>query len=90
MTKHDLIDHLATETGLAKASVDDVLKSLGDLAKTYLKRGGEIPLPGIGRLSARQRAGRTGHNPKTGEPVAIPARCVAAFQASKTLKDALN
>jgi len=55
-----------------------------------VKRGRKVNLSGFGSFLAKSRAARTGRNPRTGEPVSIPASRAPAFKAGKALKDALN
>jgi len=62
---------------------------LGAITET-LQKGDAVALSGFGSFVAKVRAARTGRNPRTGEPVAIPASRAPAFKAGKALKDALN
>jgi DNA-binding protein HU-beta len=55
-----------------------------------LKNGDSIALVGFGTFEVRNRAERTGRNPKTKEPITIPASKAAAFKPGKALKDAVN
>lgn len=88
MNQAELITHVAEVSGLTKKDVEHALKTLGEVAQAELQQGGELTLPGIGKLSTKQRAERTGHNPATGESVQIAAKRVPHFSASKALKDA--
>ncbi len=55
-----------------------------------LKDGDEVRLPVFGTFSVRQRKASEGRNPRTGEPIQIPASNQPKFKAGKTLKQALN
>ncbi len=55
-----------------------------------LKDGDEVRLPGFGTFSVRQRKASEGRNPRTGEPIQIPASKLPKFKAGKILKEALN
>lgn len=93
MTKQDLINAIAAHTantGTSKATINFVLDALGEVAHTELKKGGEVTLPGIGKLSVKYVAARKGHNPATGAAVDIPAKKKPHFSAAKALKDAVN
>ncbi len=72
------------------AEIKNVLNGLGSIAQSALQNGKEVPLPGIGKLKAAERAARTGRNPQTGEAIAIAAKNVVKFSVSKSLSDALN
>lgn len=75
---------------IQKNDMAAIVEGLGELVAEQLKAGGEITLPGIGKLAVTERAGRTGRNPQTGEAVEIPAAKVPKFKAAKALKEAVN
>ena len=64
MTKADLIDALAADTGLTKADADRFLKSFTSNVEKALKRGDSLTLIGFGTFSVSNRAARTGRNPQ--------------------------
>lgn len=70
--------------------VEAVLETLGDVAAAELLGGGELPLPGIGKLKSRDVAARKGRNPRTGEILEIPAGKKVVFMPGKELKEALK
>ncbi|PJC11853.1 MAG: HU family DNA-binding protein [Comamonadaceae bacterium CG_4_9_14_0_8_um_filter_60_18] len=94
MTKQELIDAIneaATsryDAGVSKVVIAAVLDTLGDVAQAEMQQGGEVTLPGLGKLSVKSRAARTGRNPATGEEMQIAAKNVPHFSAAKALKDA--
>ncbi|MGC0153301.1 HU family DNA-binding protein [Chromobacterium vaccinii] len=96
MTKSDLIERLTNcmqiryDRAVSKTDVTAFLDALGDVAVAELQAGGEAPLPGLGRLTVKETATRTGRNPKTGEPMEIQGRRAPKFAAAKGLKDALK
>jgi DNA-binding protein HU-beta len=55
-----------------------------------LKAEGKLAIPSLGTFELRERAARTGKNPRTGEKVEISAKKVPAFKAAKALKDAVE
>lgn len=75
---------------LAAASVKAILRTLGEVVGAELDNGGTVNLPGLGTLSVKERAARTGRNPKTGEEIEIPAKRVVKFSPAKNLRDLLN
>lgn len=89
MNQADLILKIAQVSGLAKKDVENVLKTAGDVISAELASGGEVTLPGIGKLGVKERAARNGRNPATGESLVIPAKRVPEFSAAKVLKDAV-
>ena len=95
MTKQELIDSITNELGCAgtpisKVQVDAVLNRLSIVAARTLKAGGDLPLPGIGKLKATQRAARTGRNPATGKAIQIAAKKAVKLVPAKALVDGLN
>ena len=90
MNQSELITKVAEITGESRKAVESVLKTTADIVAAELQEGGEVTLPGLGKLQTKDRAARTGKNPKTGEPLAIPAKRVPHFSATKALKEAVN
>ena len=89
MNKNDLVQAVADEANLSKAdaarAVDAVLSSVGKA----LKQGDTVALVGFGTFQVKERAARTGRNPKTKEAIKIPASRTPQFKAGKALKDAV-
>ena len=90
MNKTDLIEHVAESADLSKAdaarAVDAVIASI----TKALKSGDSVTIVGFGTFQVRERAARTGRNPKTGDAIKIDASKNPAFKAGKALKDAVN
>ncbi len=90
MNKAELIDAIAESVDLSKASASRALDSVIDNITNSLKKGDTVTLVGFGTFSVRNRAARTGRNPRTGETINIKASKVPGFKAGKALKDAVN
>ena len=87
--KAELIDFIAEEAGISKGAATKALAAtLSGVVSAML--AGPFSLVGFGTFSVKPRAAREGRNPKTGEPIKIPAANVPAFKAGKGLKDAVN
>ncbi len=86
MKKNELIDQISENTGIAKASVKAVLESMLEEITLCLARGDKVQLTGFGVFGTRSRAGRTGRNPRTGEPMEIAAAVIPVFKAGKELR----
>ena len=87
MTKAQIADHLAQKTELSKKQVLHVLDELAQLAYSEAHRG--FSVPGFGKLVVVDRKARMGRNPKTGEPIQIPAKRALKFRLGKEAKDAV-
>ena len=90
MNKQDLVAHVADAAGLSKADATKAVDSVIDGVTDSLKRGNEVRLVGFGTFAVAKRAASKGRNPRTGEPIDIPASKQPKFKAGKALKDAVN
>lgn len=93
MNQAELIDAIAAtnpNNNSSKTNVKAVLESLASVTHAELLQGGEVTLPGLGKLSVKEAAARKGRNPATGESIDIAARKAPKFSAAKALKDAVN
>ena len=89
MNKSELIDAVAKESGLTKADAAKAVDAFTNVVKNALKADDTITLVGFGTFKVAERAARQGLNPKTKEPIQIPAARVPKFTPGKALKDAL-
>lgn len=89
LTKSQLMDKLATASGMSKKDVVNFMDILTQTAYSEVKTNGEFTLPGIGKLVKKHRAARQGRNPATGETIQIPAKTVCKFRVAKAAKDAV-
>ena len=91
MTRSELIAQLATANPhLRQPDVELIVTTIFDEIIGALARGDRVELRGFGAFSTKRRDPRTGRNPRTGEPMQIPASTQAKFKAGKGLKDAVN
>jgi len=91
VNKTELIEAIATKTGVKKTEAEKMVSTFIEIVTTTLKKKGEVVLTGFGTFSAKKRAARIGVNPqKPTEKIKIPAVTVPKFKAGKTLKDALK
>lgn len=90
MTKQDLVNFMAEETGLTKADATRALDALMKGITEGLKKEGKVALTGFATFEVKQKAAREGRNPRTGETVTIAARKAVTVKAGSKLKDALN
>jgi DNA-binding protein HU-beta len=91
MNKTELIDAVAESAELSsKAAAGRVVDTVLDAITDALKNGDQVAIAGFGTFLVRERAARSGRNPRTGEPMQIAASKVPAFKAGKALKDAVN
>ncbi len=90
MNKAELIEEVATQTGLtkrtAREAVDVVVLAISDC----LARGEKVTLVGFGTFRVRSRKARTGRNPQIGATLQIPAKKVPRFTPGKGLREAVR
>ncbi len=90
MNKAELIDAVAEGADISKAAATRAVDTMIEQVTNTLKKGDQVTLVGFGTFSVKARAARTGRNPRTGEPINIPASNNPSFKAGKALKDAVN
>ena len=90
MNKQELVEIVAESADLTKAAAGRAVDGMLDAISGALSKGDQVTLVGFGTFLVRDRAARTGRNPKTGEPIQIAAAKNPAFKAGKALKDAVN
>ncbi len=90
MNKSELVDAVADSADLSKASAARAVDAVVEAITGTLKKGDTVALLGFGTFLVRDRAARSGRNPRTGETIQIKASKVPAFKAGKALKEALN
>ena len=90
MNKNDLVAAIAADTGMSKADSATAVDGVIDSITTALGRGEEVRLVGFGTFNVVHRRATQGRNPRTGEPIQIPASNQPKFRAGKVLKSAVN
>lgn len=90
MNKTELIEVIAKDAKLSKASAQAALDATVFAIVKAVTKGDAVTLVGFGAFSSGKRAARTGRNPQTGETIKIPAAKTVKFSAGKGFKDAVN
>lgn len=90
VTKKDIVEVVAENSGLSKKDSAEAVNAFLDAVKEALSKEGKVTLTGFGTFEVRERAARTGRNPRTGEALKIAASKSPAFKAGKELKDAVK
>ncbi len=89
-TKADLVASIANAAGIKKTEAEKALEAVTSGIKDALANGSKVTLVGFGTFSVTQRAARTGRNPRTKEPINIPASNSVKFKPGTALKGAVN
>lgn len=90
MNKAAIVERIHDLLGSTKVQAENVIDTVIDSIVSTLKKGDEVSIAGLGIFSVKKRAARTARNPKTGEPVKVPATNVPKFRATKALKEAVK
>src|ERR1700704_2806738 len=90
MTKADLVNDVANAAELTKKDAERLVEIVFESIIESLNNGEKIELRGFGSFRVRERGARRGRNPKTGDPVSIPAKRVPYFKPGKELKELIN
>jgi integration host factor subunit beta len=86
----ELVEAVAESMKIPRHEAARIVDVIFDSIVGALRSGDRIDLRGFGTFAIRQRRGRKGRNPKTGDPVAVPPKKVAFFSLSRTLARTLN
>lgn len=90
MTKAELVEDVADAAELTKKDAERLVEIVFESIIETLNQGEKIELRGFGSFRVRERGARRGRNPKTGDPVSIPAKRVPYFKPGKELKELIN
>ncbi len=93
MNKSDLVDALASATGMTKADSSRAIDGLfgsGGVIASALRNNDRVQITGFGTFETKHRKARTGRNPRTGATIQIPASKTPGFKAGKGFKDAIK
>ncbi len=90
MNKSELVDAVASDSGLTKVQAESALNAVTSNITGALTKRDKVTLVGFGTFSTSDRAARTGRNPRTGAAIQIPATTVPKFKAGKELKAAIK
>ena len=90
MNKTELVAAVAEKIGMTKKDAERVINATIDTITENLTKGEKVSLSGFGIFEVKAREARVGRNPRTSEPIQIPATRQPAFKASKALKDVIS
>ncbi|HYM79956.1 MAG TPA: HU family DNA-binding protein [Candidatus Limnocylindria bacterium] len=86
MTKADLVEQIASRTGVSKNHTAVIVDGLLDAIGRALSDGQHLEIRGFGTFKVRERRARRARNPRSGSEVMVPAKLVPVFKPSKELK----
>ncbi|MDH6359205.1 HU family DNA-binding protein [Parabacteroides sp. PF5-9] len=90
MNKTEFINAVSEKSGLSKVDAKKAVDAFIDTVSNELKAGGKVALLGFGSFSIAEKSARKGVNPKTKQPIDIPARKAVKFKAGSELNDQIK
>ena len=90
LTKAHIVEELFAKGGFTNPQSDQIIDTLFELMKQSLQDGEDVIIHGFGKFSVKEKHAGRGRNPKTGEPMTLPARKIATFKCSTVLRNAMN
>ncbi|HDM70502.1 MAG: integration host factor [Thermotoga sp.] len=86
MNKKALVAEVAKKAGTTKKTAQKVIDAFVEVVSDALAKGEKVRLVGFGSFVVKERAARKGVNPRTKEPINIPAKKVPKFIPGKNLR----
>lgn len=90
MNKTEFINAVAEKSGLSKVDAKKAVEAFVETVSSELKEGGKVALLGFGSFSVAEKSARKGVNPKTKQPIEIPARKSVKFKACAELTEIIK
>ncbi len=86
MTKADLVEQIAQQTGVSRNHTAIIVDGMLDSVCKALSEGKHLEIRGFGTFKVRERRARRARNPRSGTEVLVPAKLVPVFKPSRELK----
>jgi integration host factor subunit alpha len=90
LTKDDIVEAFAKETGFPKNQSTEIVETLLELIKKTLESGEDVLVSGFGKFRVREKKARKGRNPATGDNMILDPRRVVTFHCSGKLRRKIN
>lgn len=90
MTKSQLIETIVQSLGHPRKVVETAVNTVFDAMVDALRDGDRIEIRGFGNFTVREYKAYTGRNPKTNEPVEVPAKVMPFFKVGKELRERIQ
>ena len=90
LTKSQITDAIAQQNGFTKKKSTETVETILELIKSTLESGEDVLISGFGKFCIKDKPGRRGRNPATGEDMMLRPRRVVTFRCSGKLRDRVN
>jgi len=88
--KAELIEALATKSGLSKTKAEQVVQLFFHKMREALVKGERVEIRGLCSIYVKDYKGYTGRNPKTGRPIQVPGKRLPFFKCGRELKERVD
>jgi integration host factor subunit alpha len=90
LTKAQIVNTIQNHLNLPKNKSTEIVESMLEIIKSTLESGEDVLISGFGKFSVKEKRGRRGRNPATGEAMMLAPRKVVTFKCSGKLRDKIN
>jgi integration host factor subunit alpha len=90
LTKASIVEKLSEENGYPKNQSFEIIETLLEIIKGSLEKGEDVLISGCGKFCVKEKQGRRGRNPSTGQELMLDPRKVVTFKCSRQLRDKIN
>lgn len=90
ITKKEIVNQIAEKMGAQQSTVKEIVQCFLDTIITELSRNNRLEFRDFGVFEVKKQTARNAHNPKTLEPVKVPAKRVVKFKMGRIMKNGLN
>ena len=87
MTRKDIARTIADQLGLTQIQASQIVHRLFDVIVNTLVEEGRVELRNFGVFEVRRRKARKARNPRTGEKVIVPEKCVVTFKPGQAVEE---
>jgi integration host factor subunit alpha len=90
VTKVTIVDSIGNHCGCSKTQSNALMESILETIKMTLESGEDVLISGFGKFCVKEKKGRRGRNPQTGDDLMLGSRRVVIFKCSSLLKGKIN
>ena len=87
MTKREIVQTIAEELGLTQHQTEQIVQKTFDSIVNALVEDGRVELRNFGVFEVKVRRPRKARNPRTGQPVEVPAKTVVVFKPGRIMEE---
>ena len=90
ITKKELVDKIAERTSVKQSIVKTIVQQLLDEITSEVAKSNRLEFRDFGIFEVKERAARIAQNPKTMEPIEVPAKRTVKFKMGRLMREEMN